>query len=135
MVILQTLIFTLSPMVHFVWYKNMFHAGSLKQLFYSLLRTISRPMQCCDLLRPFAWNPSPQQCWHLLCIVWNRVKFFRPMQTDCNIWVGQQQPTMLRVVCACCVRLHGPLDFKKNSAPPSDTEFWKVSDDIKRRYF
>ena len=54
--------------------------------------------QCCDLLRPFAWNyNSVGTCWHLLTHANGR-----------NI-VCQQHPTLLGVVGTCYVRLHGPL--------------------------
>ena len=34
--------------------------------------------QCCDLLRPFAWNHNNvDTCWHSLCTVWNRSNFWQ----------------------------------------------------------
>ena len=55
--------------------------------------------QCCDLLRPFAWNHNNVgTCWHLL------LKAHANGPNKC-----QQLPTLLGVVGQqCCVRLHGP---------------------------
>ena len=45
---------------------------------------------------------EPQQCWHLLRIVWNRSNFWRNKSQHCLLFCDRR-----RVAQQCCARLHG----------------------------
>ena len=64
---------------------------------------------------------EPQQCWHLLRIVWNRSNFLA--HANGRDIVGQQLPTMLGVLGTCCVRLHEPLFTQHFHIPHLNNHF------------